>query len=169
MGATFTIAPFRHSTDRYSLRCVQNSGFPRLSIAANRSRASISTRWRLDIGPRDTSPEVSSSVCSPFRGMASGPARLRLFLTTAETQSPDGSIKGSAENTMTRDSLRGSTYSTQGSLDDDNGAMVNVAPLERRGTWRVHRIAAQVHFLCDCGQGSADFSTLSVANLHTLE
>jgi hypothetical protein len=29
---------------------------------------------------------------------------------------------------MTRDSLRGSTFSIQGSLDDDNGALVNVAP-----------------------------------------
>jgi len=31
-----------------------------------------------------------------------------------------------------------------------------------QGTWRVHRIAAQVYFLCDCGQGSPDLSTLSV-------
>ena len=34
----------------------------------------------------------------------------------------------SAENTMTRISLRGSTVSTHRSLADDNGAMVNVAP-----------------------------------------
>ena len=69
-------------------------------------------------------------MCSPFRGIGSDPARLRRFLTRAEIPSPDGSIKDSAENTMTRDSLRGSTFSIQGSLGDDNGAMVNVAPLQ---------------------------------------
>ena len=91
-------------------------------VDTNRSRATTSTNWRHDIGPRGTSPGGSSSVCSPYRGMGSGPARFRRFLTRAETQSPDGSIRGSAENTMTSYSLRGSTYSIQGSLDDDNGA-----------------------------------------------
>jgi len=120
----------RRLTDSGSLRSVRNSNCPSSSIAMNRCRDTTSTNWLHDIGPRDTSPEGSSSVCSPFRGMGSGPARLRRFLARAETPSPDGSIKGSAEKTMTRDSLRGSTYSIQGSLDDDNGAMVNVAPIQ---------------------------------------
>ena len=55
----------RLSTDGNSLRSARNSKSPSSSIAMNQSRATTSTSWRHDIGPRDTSPEGSSSVCSP--------------------------------------------------------------------------------------------------------
>jgi hypothetical protein len=46
----------------------------------------------------------------------------------APLQSLDGSTKACAKNTTIRNLLPGSTHSIQRSLDDDNGAMVNVTP-----------------------------------------
>jgi hypothetical protein len=87
-----------------------------------------STTWLRGFGPSSTSAGGSSSRSSLSLATVSELAMSPRFSAREETRSLGGSTEACASNATTPPSASESIASTRRSHEDDNGAMVNVAP-----------------------------------------